>query len=153
MASRGDKRQNAEKYQLSDIKEERRYPFMSKVLLEVCCGSADDVIESHKAGADRAGFPASQEPHRWRGGIPLPSPPPGPDPPGSLSAPCPTSRPGGGRRCDRIPQGGRGPCRAEQRPVSRGADPHPGRAGGRQAGDRHEDHQDKRRFLLLPGGR
>ncbi len=26
---------------------------MSKVLLEVCCGSADDVIESHKAGADR----------------------------------------------------------------------------------------------------
>ena len=26
---------------------------MSKVLLEVCCGSADDVIEAHKAGADR----------------------------------------------------------------------------------------------------
>ena len=27
---------------------------MSSVLLEVCCGSADDVIESHRAGADRA---------------------------------------------------------------------------------------------------
>ena len=26
---------------------------MSKVLLEVCCGSADDVIEAHRAGADR----------------------------------------------------------------------------------------------------
>ena len=26
---------------------------MSRVLLEVCCGSADDVIEAHKAGADR----------------------------------------------------------------------------------------------------
>ena len=26
---------------------------MGKVLLEVCCGSADDVIEAHKAGADR----------------------------------------------------------------------------------------------------
>lgn len=26
---------------------------MSKILLEVCCGSADDVIEAHKAGADR----------------------------------------------------------------------------------------------------
>ena len=27
---------------------------MSRVLLEVCCGSADDVIEAHRAGADRA---------------------------------------------------------------------------------------------------
>lgn len=27
---------------------------MSRVLLEVCCGSADDVIEAYKAGADRA---------------------------------------------------------------------------------------------------
>lgn len=27
---------------------------MSKILLEVCCGSADDVIQAHKAGADRA---------------------------------------------------------------------------------------------------
>lgn len=27
---------------------------MKKVLLEVCCGSADDVIEAHRAGADRA---------------------------------------------------------------------------------------------------
>ena len=26
---------------------------MSRVLLEVCCGSADDVIQAHKAGADR----------------------------------------------------------------------------------------------------
>lgn len=26
---------------------------MSRILLEVCCGSADDVIEAHKAGADR----------------------------------------------------------------------------------------------------
>lgn len=26
---------------------------MSKVILEVCCGSADDVIEAYKAGADR----------------------------------------------------------------------------------------------------
>ena len=26
---------------------------MSKVLLEVCCGSADDVIQAQKAGADR----------------------------------------------------------------------------------------------------
>ena len=26
---------------------------MAKVLLEVCCGSADDAIEAHKAGADR----------------------------------------------------------------------------------------------------
>lgn len=26
---------------------------MSKILLEVCCGSADDVIQAHKAGADR----------------------------------------------------------------------------------------------------
>ena len=26
---------------------------MNKVLIEVCCGSADDVIESYKAGADR----------------------------------------------------------------------------------------------------
>ena len=26
---------------------------MGKVLLEVCCGSADDVIEAHRAGADR----------------------------------------------------------------------------------------------------
>ncbi len=26
---------------------------MGKVLLEVCCGSADDVIQAHKAGADR----------------------------------------------------------------------------------------------------
>ena len=26
---------------------------MSRVLLEVCCGSADDVIEAHRAGADR----------------------------------------------------------------------------------------------------
>ena len=26
---------------------------MKRVLLEVCCGSADDVIEAHKAGADR----------------------------------------------------------------------------------------------------
>ena len=26
---------------------------MGKILLEVCCGSADDVIEAHKAGADR----------------------------------------------------------------------------------------------------
>ncbi len=27
---------------------------MSRVLLEVCCGSADDVIQAHRAGADRA---------------------------------------------------------------------------------------------------
>ena len=27
---------------------------MNHILLEVCCGSADDVIEAHKAGADRA---------------------------------------------------------------------------------------------------
>ena len=27
---------------------------MGRVLLEVCCGSADDVIEAHRAGADRA---------------------------------------------------------------------------------------------------
>lgn len=27
---------------------------MSHILLEVCCGSADDVIEAHRAGADRA---------------------------------------------------------------------------------------------------
>lgn len=27
---------------------------MSRILLEVCCGSADDVIEAHRAGADRA---------------------------------------------------------------------------------------------------
>lgn len=27
---------------------------MSKILLEVCCGSADDVIQAHKAGAQRA---------------------------------------------------------------------------------------------------
>ncbi|MBD5134288.1 MAG: copper homeostasis protein CutC [Clostridiales bacterium] len=27
---------------------------MGKILLEVCCGSADDVIQAHKAGADRA---------------------------------------------------------------------------------------------------
>ena len=27
---------------------------MGKVLLEVCCGSADDVIQAHRAGADRA---------------------------------------------------------------------------------------------------
>lgn len=27
---------------------------MSRILLEVCCGSADDVIQAHKAGADRA---------------------------------------------------------------------------------------------------
>ena len=26
---------------------------MSKVLLEICCGSADDVIEAAKGGADR----------------------------------------------------------------------------------------------------
>lgn len=26
---------------------------MKRVLLEVCCGSADDVIEAQKAGADR----------------------------------------------------------------------------------------------------
>ena len=26
---------------------------MSKILVEVCCGSADDVIEAYKAGADR----------------------------------------------------------------------------------------------------
>lgn len=26
---------------------------MSRILLEVCCGSADDVIEAHRAGADR----------------------------------------------------------------------------------------------------
>lgn len=26
---------------------------MPKTLVEVCCGSADDVIESNKAGADR----------------------------------------------------------------------------------------------------
>ena len=26
---------------------------MGKVLLEVCCGSADDVIQAYKAGADR----------------------------------------------------------------------------------------------------
>lgn len=26
---------------------------MQKVLLEVCCGRADDVIEAHRAGADR----------------------------------------------------------------------------------------------------
>ena len=26
---------------------------MQKVLLEICCGSADDVIEAHRAGADR----------------------------------------------------------------------------------------------------
>ena len=26
---------------------------MGKVLLEVCCGSADDVIQAHRAGADR----------------------------------------------------------------------------------------------------
>lgn len=27
---------------------------MQKIILEVCCGSADDVIEAHRAGADRA---------------------------------------------------------------------------------------------------
>lgn len=27
---------------------------MSRILMEVCCGSADDVIEAHRAGADRA---------------------------------------------------------------------------------------------------
>ena len=26
---------------------------MKKVLLEICCGSADDVIEAYRAGADR----------------------------------------------------------------------------------------------------
>ena len=26
---------------------------MSRVRLEVCCGSADDVIQAHRAGADR----------------------------------------------------------------------------------------------------
>ena len=26
---------------------------MNNLLLEVCCGSADDVIEAYKAGADR----------------------------------------------------------------------------------------------------
>ena len=26
---------------------------MSKILLEICCGSADDVIEAAKGGADR----------------------------------------------------------------------------------------------------
>ena len=26
---------------------------MEKILVEVCCGSADDVIEAYKAGADR----------------------------------------------------------------------------------------------------
>ena len=26
---------------------------MSSVILEVCCGSADDVIQAHKAGAHR----------------------------------------------------------------------------------------------------
>ena len=27
---------------------------MGKIQLEVCCGSADDVIQAHRAGADRA---------------------------------------------------------------------------------------------------
>ena len=26
---------------------------MGRILLEVCCGSADDVIEAHRGGADR----------------------------------------------------------------------------------------------------
>ena len=33
------------------MKFEVRY--MKKALLEICCGSADDVIEAYKAGADR----------------------------------------------------------------------------------------------------
>ena len=29
---------------------------MGRILLEVCCGSADDVIEAHRGGADRKMF-------------------------------------------------------------------------------------------------
>ena len=57
---------------------------MKRVLLEVCCGSADDVIEAYRAGADRVELnsdlfhggltPTAGSPRGGRAGIRL-SPP------------------------------------------------------------------------------
>ena len=89
---------------------------MGRILLEVCCGSADDVIQASRHNSAKIRVRStSSPPSSWR------------KPNTSPSAPWDSRSFAPGRG---------GPGGAELRPVPRGPHPHPGLPAGGQAGDR-----------------